>query len=558
MQWPVEMSPSRVCFLAALLAAAACVEETPDELDVLPPLGKEDSASVGTLPVQSFATEAWAALNRWEDTDTPAARKAGVAWKADSGLNWDEKYALWIESLPIIDSIDGFGQTFEIITPFGKRLPAPKLDCADVTLLLRSSFAAWYNLPFIIIGSDGGTPVFMGHVGIRTPNGNFQNMPLFKTEFADHSAMPPAQYMANWPKDNGLRALGIQDGDDQPFLGPGARTGTYLDEMHLNKRAARLIRMLLTFSGSMHVADSRNTYNLVPDALRAGDTNLWRWQAQGVGHTMVTMRADRSVPGIIEAQSVFGNLPPAQPVWNDPVTTMFDYTDARAGGRDDETDYAPLGGGLKRWRVAKDIGGTWRNTVMDADVDNRINSTDLDRIRERPRILEGLLAEPTPEARRDALLGVIESKRQHLRKLPASCSAREARENAFEALYDLMESEFGMSKLEVDREFRAIEDYVFAELEYQKSRTCCWNSTTPQMFDTIMDLDDELRRAAPQCGAPLVFKARNRGYDIYRQHNPIGWKEWSADEECPQKDTAVDDVEAPSIASPFCSVFGTP
>lgn len=32
-----------------------------------------------------------------------AARKAGMAWAADSGLNWDEKYGLWVESLDTID-----------------------------------------------------------------------------------------------------------------------------------------------------------------------------------------------------------------------------------------------------------------------------------------------------------------------------------------------------------------------------------------------------------------------------------------------------------------------
>jgi hypothetical protein len=80
-------------------------------------------------------------------------------------------------------------------------------------------------------------------------------MPLFKTAFADHSAMSPAQYMANWPKDAGLRALGIQDGDDQPFLGSGARTGAYLDEIHLNKRAARLGRQC--YGSSLHEPKSR-------------------------------------------------------------------------------------------------------------------------------------------------------------------------------------------------------------------------------------------------------------------------------------------------------------
>jgi hypothetical protein len=43
---------------------------------------------------------------------------------------------------------------------------------------------------------------------------------------------------------------------------------------------------------------------------------------------------------------------------------------------------------------------------------------------------------------------------------------------------------------------------------------------------------------------------------VWRNHNPIGWKTWSADESCPQAATAIDDTEAPASASPFCQVFG--
>jgi hypothetical protein len=113
-----------------------------------------------------------------------------------------------------------------------------------------------------------------------------------------------------------------------------------------------------------------------------------------------------------------------------------------------------------------------------------------------------------------------------------------------------------MDPLEVDRAFRSVEDYVFAELVYDQSRTCCWNSTTPAMFDTIVDLDAETRDAAEGCTAPQVFKARDRDYAIYREHQPIGWRAWSADESCPWADAVVDDAEAETSASPFCDVFG--
>ena len=83
-------------------------------------LGKADDAGVAALPVNGNYADStvWEVKNQWEDTDTPAAREAGIAWPADSGLNWDEKYGLWVESLNTID--DHYNQTFEISTPWGQ------------------------------------------------------------------------------------------------------------------------------------------------------------------------------------------------------------------------------------------------------------------------------------------------------------------------------------------------------------------------------------------------------------------------------------------------------
>ena len=51
----------------------------------------------------------------------------------------------------------------------------------------------------------------------------------------------------------------------------------------------------------------------------------------------------------------------------------------------DGTPYAKLGGGLKRFRVTKNVGGYWTNTWMTADEAHWINSTDLPRIAARPQ-----------------------------------------------------------------------------------------------------------------------------------------------------------------------------
>jgi hypothetical protein len=545
-------------FVAAPSACALSTEdgdeiEEADDLEAGGALGKADSVNVAGLPVNGSyaATTAWAVKNQWEDRDTPAARAAGIAWPADSGLSWDEKYAAWVQSL---EQIPGhtISQTFEITTPWGKTLPAPKLDCADTALMMRASFAAWYGLPFYVVGFDGGTAVYFGHFGIRTKTGNWNGMPQF-SQYKDFSGRSAEELLADWPEDSGLRKLGVQAGDDQPFLGEGARTGAYLDELHANKRAGRFIRLLLVFTGSMNLADSRNTYNLAPEALRAGDVMLWRWQAQGVGHTMFTIRVDDIGGGQLEAQSVFGNLPPNQPKWDGPVETKRNYTNPQGGGEDDTKDYAPFNGGLKRFRVAKPVGGVWTNTFMATDEASWVNDTDHDRMHRRPGEIDALLGEADPEKMKEALLGIIAEKRAHLQSFPASCSARIKREEAFGDLYDLMEEHFGVSAEAVDEEFRVLEDYVFAELVYEQSKTCCWNSSTAAMFDTVMDLNAARQEEAGEaCVEPVVFKATDGGYEAFRSFRPEGWVAWSEDESCPQRDVVNDAVAPKADGLAFC------
>jgi hypothetical protein len=530
------------------------------ELEPGPLLGKDDSAGVPGLPVRGdySDTMVWRADNRWEDTDTPAAREAGLAWGADSGISWDDKFAAWIGSLGRVPAV-GSGDTFELTTPWGKSLPAPKLDCADVAIMLRASFAAWYRLPFFMTSYDRGRRIYFGHFGIRTADGIWNDMPRFAQAYADHSDMSPEAYTAAWPRDETLRRRGVQSGDDQAFLGEGARTGTYLDEIHLNKRAGHFIRLLMIFMGSAHLADSANTFNLVPEALRTGDTLLFRRARNGSGHTMVVVRVAALSGGRLQAEDVYGNLPPDQPVWQDQAATKRNFTNDEGGGPSTNSvgeTYSHIGGGLKRWRVAKDVGGRWTNTWMAVDEASWMDDRDYDRIGARPMRFEALLGEVTPEERRDLLISIIEQKRDHLRRYPASCSAREAREQAFEDLYVLMQDELGMTRDAVDVSYRALDDYVFAELDYSMSKTCCWNSSTAAMYRVIMDREEE--RQSVMCDVPTVFMARGGGYDLFREYalstgRGDQWVAWSADEACPQAGV-LDDVELPHAWTAWCSL----
>jgi hypothetical protein len=521
------------------------------ELQAGPRLGKADNAGIAGLPVNgNYAqTEVWEVENQWEETTTANAKEAGIAWPANSGLTWDEKYARWVESLGVIEGLSG--NTVAVTNPWGKTIEAAKLDCADVALTLRSSFAAWYNLPFYVVSYDGNTPVYFGHFGIRTAAGRWKDMPRFAQQYDDLSDLG-AEALGDWPQDTGLRKLGVQAGDDQPFLEPGARTGAWLDEMHLNKRAARFIRLMLIFNGSANLADTRNTFNLVPEAVREGDVNLHRWQKNGIGHTMPVVEVEDLGGGKLDVRVAEGSLPPIQPRLLDATGSALRLTSAEAGGADDVEDYASFGGGIKRFRVAKSVGGKWTNTWMAADEASWIDSSDLDHIRERPMTFKGLLGEVDPEEKIAALLSIVEQKREHLQNFPASCSARIGREEAFDHIYETAAVDLGMSKEQVDAMWRVADDYIFAELDYTKSKTCCWNSTNHAMYETIVDFNASRQEEAAMCLPPIVFKAMDGGYAAFRAHDPTGWVDWSEDESCPQRNVA-NDTEAAFAGTSYCA-----
>jgi hypothetical protein len=559
--------PKSLLLSVALLAACtpqADNENLGPELDEGPPLGKEDNAGVPGLPVSGdySATRAWSTINNWEDRDTVEANKAGLAWGENSGLDWDQKYALWIQSLPKIPAIQDSSwgpDTIQITTPFGKTLPAPKLDCADVALLLRYSFAAWYRLPIYLVGYDGARAVYFGHFGIRTSTGPWSKAPKFGALYSDYSNQTPDQYTANWPHDSGLRTQGVEAGDDLPFLGPGARVGTWLDEVHLNKKAARLIVYVMNYLGSANFADARNTYNLTPEALRAGDFLLYRRGTHRDGHTMPVVRVTDQGDGHMSAETVFGNEPPMQPAWQGPDATHYEFTNDEGGGPSMNPDgeiYSHLGGGLKRFRVAKQQSGRWINTWMTADSSSWIDSTDYEKIAARPAEFDSLLGQNTPEQQRDLLLSVIEQKRARLRQLPSSCSARDGREQAFAQLYTLEAEQFGLTQAEVDKQYRVLDDYIFAPLDAARSRTCCWDSSTPAMYQIIVDYVNSLQQDS--CVAPPVFASVGGQYQAFADFAAsVGragdWRSWSQDEPCAQAGNLDDTLETQK-ATPWCGL----
>ncbi len=557
----------------ALLTSIGCTDEGPaspdDEwgmegpLEPLPPPGKEDAQNRRGLFVNTNTTrtQVWSAKNAWEDRDTAAARAAGLAWTADSGLSWDEKFQAWIESLAWIPAENGYSTTVELTTPWGKTLPSPSLECAEMALFLRITFAAWHLLPIQLEARSGGRIVYFGHNGVRTQAGRFAESPEFAIRYRDYAA---TDWASSWPTDATLRTRKLWGGDDeQPMVADGAVFGAYLDEIHVNKRAGYFTALALNYLSSVNLADTANTYNIVADAVRPGDVLVERWQRSGIGHTLVVKEVAVLGEANLDVTLLSGSMPRRQGVRESGAASKQYFTSEYAGGvgvNERGESYAKLGGGLKRFRVTKNIGGYWTNTWMSGDEAHWINSTDTARIAARPQEFQRLLGQIAPETQRAQLLGVIADARRHLENYPASCAARERREDAFTALYELSSRAFGESTAVVDAEHRTLADYVFAELEYTRSKTCCWNSSTSVMAALVLEraeADLAAADAAGQCVAPVVFRSETTGYRRWAdyaaaQGRAADWRPWTEDESCPQRAVAADTLK-PSQPAPFCA-----
>ncbi|MBI5514791.1 MAG: hypothetical protein HY909_13535 [Deltaproteobacteria bacterium] len=515
---------------------------------VVPDEARESTG--GPRVAAGVASEVWAVRNAWTDTDTAEARLAGVAWGASSGLTWEAKYERWVASFRRVPRSDGSGTTVELPTPYGGRVArAPTLECAEVAMFLRATFASWYHLPFYLQGWDSTSRqvFYAGHFGFVTRTGQtLARFPAFKTRYADHEArwrpgMP-------WPSDASLRRMHLGTDDAVPYLpavgGSPAGAGAWFDELLLNKRTGYFLRLLLLYFGSVNLADGNNMYHVRPEAISAGDVLLERWQRQGIGHTIPVVRVSQPMPGRFAVDVVSGSMPRRQPVWDDPSSSRHYFTLDATGGEGNAWDgvpYARLGGGLRRWRTAVFSDGQWSNVVLPADREAYLEDTNLTAIAARPARFGEVLVQLSASERRRVALERVATARAHLRAHPASCSARTSREDAMAELYEVEALE-GRDRAAVDAQHRLLEDYVFAELDYPRSRTCCWNTTTAAMGELILDfarVEQERARARGQCVAPTAFRASGMGdgYDVWRAHamtvgRAAEWRAWSEDEPC--------------------------
>lgn len=532
------------------------------------PTGKADSVHGRSGPRATSvdaSSQVWKVTRRWYHK----ASEPGLAWAANSSLTWDEKYRAWVESME--KTKVGNATTFTLTTPWGKKLKAPALECAEAAMFLRAAFASWYGLPFLMEAySSTHGAVYFGHFGIVDQEGRrLSGAPSFSTRYHDYTAgmagKSAAAVMAAWPRDSILRskALTKLKDDTNDFIEASAYSGAYFDEIFLNKRVGYFLLHLLTNFGSIHVASDRNAFNLKPEVVAAGDVLVMRWQRKGIGHVMVVKTVTNLGDGNLAAEIIFGSMPRVQPEWYDAQISKAYFTSNKTGGEGTNLDghaYVKLGGGLKRWRTPVIQDGRWVNIVPTSDRSGFISSVDDSALKKRPKTFEKLLGSLTPVQQRDVYLQQIKNARQNLELRPASCANRTRREEAFARLVKLNKESFNISKEETDNKYRTLADYVLAELQYNKSKTCCWNSTTREMYDLVMALNRKRIAAAQGCQGVLVFKARNGSYNDFKQYAAAQgkaniWRAWSADETCPQaNDPDLTDAEATHTWTPLCSL----
>ena len=83
-----------------------------------------------------------------------------------------------------------------------------------------------------------------------------------------------------------------------------------------------------------------------------------------------------------------------------------------------------------------------------------------------------------------------------------------------------------LAKEATDKEYRTLADYVFAELAYSQSKTCCWNRSTAAMYQLVMQYNKErvYDQETQTCNPPTVFKAVDGNYQVFLHMVDVqGW-----------------------------------
>jgi hypothetical protein len=538
---------------------------------------------------------AWQVKNQWTDRSTESAMKAGLAWMANSGLSWEEKYREWLRRLPInIDQVIQNStqrdplESFELVNPQGKRVKIPALYPSQLILLLRASFASFYHLPFVLIAQRNQSLtdqqanateeevlkhslVYFGHFGLKGLYGNIEDSANFSA-FFDHSA--EYEKTEIWKQDLMLRQQAFALGDDVFSMlatdfnrlqedenikkipnGQVVKIGEFLDDFFCNKRTAHWMLYLLRYFSIEHIQDDYHSVQIDGQNLTQGDILLIK-SDRLYGYWI--KQADRFQEQLDLRLAVSSRQGEAILSSNDSkhlVNIDLNYLGLQQT-IESQNDYNPFNfnpywlptflyaGGFKRMTFPTVHQGYWLNSIQDEEMDFSLSSQNIVQLKERTNQLNQLTQENNQVVQStplEQLLNQIRDIRQKIRKEPSRCELRTQREVLFESLYELL-FDYGYSRERVDEEFRLFEDFVFQMLE-NNSKTCCWHyealaDQTETWGDSILKIAKSMMDHGEEisyCYDVPKFMTEDGHYAIWEakaEELNLFWPDWDSSAAC--------------------------
>ena len=422
-------------------------------------------------------------------------------------------------------------------------------------MFLRITFAAWYELPLQLEAhrraASASTSVTTACA--RRPVGT-PNSPEFAIAYKDYTSMTTPTGDAPGPRTRRSRKRKLWGGEDeQPELGAGAVFGAYLDEIHLNKRAGYFTVIALNYLGSANLADTANTYNLVPEAVRAGDMLIERWQqqrhrphARRQGGHAARRRQPRRHDDLAARCRAARACKQSRPV----VEELLHERVHRRRGRQLRRRRATRSSAAASSAGAstKNVGGYWTNTWM-AGRRGAAGSTRTDYAAHRgaARALRGAArpglaaAAEAPSCSRRSPIA-----RHHLAQYPASCSRARAPRARVRASCTTIAGELGTTQARSTRSTATArglrarrarvheEQDVLLELARRRDVRHRHEETPPRQ----RPMRARLRAARRVQVAQPTATSAGRTYAA-SLGRAAEWKAWSEDEACPQRNVAV-------------------
>ena len=525
--------------LAFLVGPAGCAEETSDDyLDDPYWELEEGSADIYSMGMPDPGANVWVPAHAWTDT-TP------------DGKTYDELYAEWLAGI----LHDSGGQDVRYTLADGTVVPAPSLECADTALFLRFLFASEYGLPMFVRGWNNGGWNYWGHFGWLDSRGarivNYANHPIN----AERGSYAPLQNRNRYLPEN-LQSY--------PF--EGATIGQYLDAVLTNKRFGFFVQDLWTMIYSGSIVDDYNTFYVRPEVIHGGDLQMHRYDSTGgIGHTITIQDVERSPSGerLVRVDIIQSYMPTHPWIVN---------------GYSELTSYTPdpaTHGGLRRWRRPTLQDGRWYMVT-----DESVAAVGSEVPNNPQRFAELFNLNPQDEV--NTMLETIDLQRRALFVNPNSCRRREQRETAFGTLYELylgtpeLYQSLGFTsqptaeelRVAVDRQYRMVDDYIWAPLTYESSWVCHWNPSDTAVNNDMYRATVAYNRealAASGCEALRVFRAEDvssadgtDGFDdlaTWARDHGYQWAAYRNDENG-NLTGVVDDVLAdPQVIAYFCSIF---